>query len=63
MDEKTTRTIRSRVFVAFAVIAAVLAFVLTGTVRRVVLAACAVYCLVMAYYNHRKANEDEKGKK
>ena len=63
MDEKTTRIIRSRVYIAFAVVAVVMAFILTGTVRRVALAVCAVYCLGMAWYNYRKANEDGKGKK
>ena len=63
MDEKTTRIIRSRVYVAFAVVAVIMAFILTGAVPRVALVVCAVYCLFMAWYNYRKANEDGKGKK
>ena len=63
MDEKTTRTIRSRVYIGLAVVALIMAFILTGTVRRVAMAVCTVYCLVMAWYNYRKANEDGKGKK
>ncbi|MBQ1674634.1 MAG: hypothetical protein II069_01150 [Oscillospiraceae bacterium] len=63
MDEKTTRIIRARVYVAFAVVAAVLAFVLTGTERRILLAICVVYCLAMSFYNYRKYKQDDNGQK
>ena len=63
MDEKTTRIIRARVYVAFAVVAAVLAFVLTGTERRILLAVCVVYCLAMSFYNYRKYKQDDNGQK
>ena len=63
MDEKTTRIIRSRVYIAFAVIAAVMAFVLTANTHRIAMAVLVVYCLGMAYYNYRKSKEDGKGKK
>ena len=48
MDEKTTRTIRAKVYIALAVIAVVLIFVITGTVRRIALAVAAVYSLIMS---------------
>lgn len=61
MDEKTTRTVRAKVYIAFAVVSVVMAFILTGTIRRVALGACAVYCVIMALYNFRKAkDEDDK---
>ena len=61
MDEKTTRLTRAKIYVVFAVISVIVLFILTGTTRRILLAACAVYCLVMAWYNYRKA-KDEDGK-
>ncbi len=62
MDEKTTRIIRGKVYIAFAVIALILVFVFTGTVRRLVMAGLAVYCAVMAAVNFRKAREEDDGK-
>jgi Ca2+/Na+ antiporter len=61
MDEKTTRVVRARIYIAFAVIAAVMAVALTGTIRRVALAATAVYCVVMAVVNFRKAKDEDGG--
>jgi Ca2+/Na+ antiporter len=58
MDEKTTRTIRARVYIAFAVIALILVFVFTGTVRRAAMGILAVYCVIMAVVNFRKAKDD-----
>lgn len=60
MDEKTTRTIRAKIYVVLAVIAVVLIFFITGTVRRIALAAAAVYSLVMAYVNLRKAKQEDQ---
>ena len=60
MDEKTTRTIRAKVYIALAVIAVVLIFVITGTVRRIALAVAAVYSLVMSYVNFRKAKQEDE---
>jgi|GEM_PF-2154695 len=59
MDEKTTRTVRAKVYIAFAVIAVILAFVFTGTVRRAAMAILAVYCVVMAVVNFRKAKDED----
>ncbi len=60
MDEKTTRTIRAKVYIALAVIAVVLIFVITGTVRRIALAVAAVYSLIMSYVNFRKARQEDE---
>lgn len=62
MDERTTRTIRAKVYIAFAVIALILLFVFTGTVRRVAMAVLAVYCVIMAVVNFRKAKDEDDGK-
>ena len=59
MDEKTTRIIRAKIYIAFAVIALVLLVVITGTTRRIALVAVAVYCLIMSYVNFRKAKEED----
>ena len=61
MDEKTIRTNRAKMYIVFAIAAVVFFFLLSGTIRRVALAVCAVYCIGMAYYNFRKAR-DEDGK-
>ena len=64
MDEKTTRIIRCRVYIGFAVVAVVMmAFVLTATTHRVAMGVLTAYCLGMAYYNYRKAKEEEGKKK
>lgn len=60
MDEKTTRTIRAKVYIALTVIAVVLIFVITGTVRRIALAVAAVYSLIMSYVNFRKARQEDE---
>ena len=58
MDDKTIRSVRAKVYIAFAVIALVLALMITGTTRRVVLVGVAVYSLVMSWVNFRKAKQE-----
>ena len=60
MDEKTARTTRAKVYIAFAVLAVIMIpFIGTSLTRLIALAALAVYCLIMAYDNVRKAKEED----
>ncbi len=63
MDEKTIRTTRAKVYIGFAVLSLILALILSGTPRRIALAACAVYSLIMAWWNFHKAKQEDQGKK
>ena len=61
MSEKKIRTVRAWVYAALAVVAAVLMPIIgDSVVRLVALAVAAVYCLVMAWVNYRKAKNEEE---
>jgi uncharacterized membrane protein len=58
VDEKTTRAIRAKIYIAFAIVSLILVFVFSGTVQRVAMGILAVYCVVMAVVNFRKAKDE-----
>ena len=60
MREKKIRTTRAVFYVILAAVALILIPIIgDSTVRLAALAAAAVYCLVMAFINFRKARQEE----